>query len=744
VNPARLIAASLLLLVGFCALPAQAADSTPHAEPRIIIGLYADPNGVRPETYRLFRAAELPLNYLGLVLEPHNVAKDVPTLGARDDVRGVLIWLEQTGVSNSAAIVKLMREATQRNIPVVLLEQVPGAFKPDGSEGSLATASEALGLLGIRDLGGYRPYTFDTKIASIDKTYMEFERRFTGPLPPTQIYAPIADGQPLLTLQRADGTRTSPVIVTPKGAFVANDYAVWTEPGDGSRLQWYVNPFALFAHVFKTDMLPKPDPTTLSGRRVYYSQIDGDGWRNITLTEKYRDQRKLSSDVVRLEAIAPYPDLPVSVAPIAADLDPKFFGTPEDQDVARALFALTQVEAGTHTYTHPFQWSYFRPEFYSAKDEQRYAPLYARPIFEAGYDQAGHDVVDTDDGIPLEKGYTTPRAYGDIPFNLDKEVSGSTAFISQFLPPGKKVRVLQWSGDNGPYPQALAAVKKAGLDNINGGDSRRDANFPSYTSVAPYGRISGGLHQIYAGAANEDLFTFNWTSFFAGFRQVLTTIANTDKPRRVSAADVYYHMYSGERDASINALKDVLNAMSRQELAPVATSRYSQIAQGFYSAQLQPIAPNVWRVVNQGALQTLRFDNAQGLSVDYAKSDGILGDRHVGDVLYVTLDSGATAPVIAVTASKPPAAAMPILSDARWEIWSATRSSSSVAFRARGYGPGEMRWRTAPGERWGVTADYGNKTESLMAQADASGLLHFTLPRGAENGITVSMTKSGG
>jgi len=29
--------------------------------------------------------------------------------------------------------------------------------------------------------------------------------------------------------------------------------------------------------------VPKPDTTTLAGRRIYYSHIDGDGWKELTI-----------------------------------------------------------------------------------------------------------------------------------------------------------------------------------------------------------------------------------------------------------------------------------------------------------------------------------------------------------------------------------------------------------------------------------------------------------------------------
>ena len=115
--------------------------------------------------------------------------------------------------------------------------------------------------------------------------------------------------------------------------------------------------------------MPIPDVTTLSGRRVWFSHIDGDGWNNVSRMEAYREKPTIAATVVLKELIAPYPDLPVAVGVIGADIDERY-GTPEAaRTAAHELFALPQVEVATHTYTHPYQWSFF--ESYDRKLEER-------------------------------------------------------------------------------------------------------------------------------------------------------------------------------------------------------------------------------------------------------------------------------------------------------------------------------------------------------------------------------------
>src|SRR5690606_34948022 len=91
-----------------------------------------------------------------------------------------------------------------------------------------------------------------------------------------------------------------------------------------------------------------------------------------------------------------------------------------------------------------------------------------------------------------------------------------------------------------------------------------------------------------------------------------------------------------------------LDAVSEMEIAPVATSRYIEIARGFYSVRLEKLGDMAWRVNDRGALATIRFDDASELDLDPARSEGVIGARHTGGSLHVALDGAAAAPVIAL------------------------------------------------------------------------------------------------
>ena len=72
------------------------------------------------------------------------------------------------------------------------------------------------------------------------------------------------------------------------GGYVSDEYTIFFEPNT-DRLRWTVNPFAFFRKAFGEERFPIPDVTTLSGRRMYFSHIDGDGWNNVSEIEGYRE-----------------------------------------------------------------------------------------------------------------------------------------------------------------------------------------------------------------------------------------------------------------------------------------------------------------------------------------------------------------------------------------------------------------------------------------------------------------------
>jgi hypothetical protein len=202
-------------------------------------------------------------------------------------------------------------------------------------------------------------------------------------------------------------------------------------------------------------------------------------------------------------------------------------------------------------------------------------------------------------------------------------------------------------------------------------------------------------------------------------------------------------MYSGERQASLVALREILNDARRQELTPMAATQYAAIGQGFFTARITELGPKSWRIDQRGALNTLRFDDAKELQLDETKSTGVIGERLNETVLYVALDPAVQSPVVTLRtrAAKPPS--RPLLVDARWNLSNvATTSASTITMRAQGYGAGVMTWHMPRigenVERWEARLDNG---AASLVIADAQGIVRFHLPSGAEEGVGITIQR---
>ncbi|EQD31578.1 hypothetical protein B1B_18059, partial [mine drainage metagenome] len=137
--------------------------------------------------------------------------------------------------------------------------------------------------------------------------------------------------------------------------------------------------------------------------------------------------------------------------------------------------------------------------------------------------------------------------------DLKTEINGSIDWINQnLLPPGKKVMLLQWSGDTRPGKAALAQLATTSVLNINGSDTRFDDNTPSYTFVFPYFRMVGGYIQYFNSDVNDYILTNDWHGPYFGYLNVIKTFERTDRPIRVDPINVYFHFYAGQRESSLN------------------------------------------------------------------------------------------------------------------------------------------------------------------------------------------------
>ena len=219
------------LLILIAALGSSTVPARAEQEPRTVL-LIADAGS---DSAAL---ATPPLTQLGLLVEVHDAGGSLPELDGRQDIRGIVVWLT-IGAVGDPFFADWVRNAVRRDLPVVMMGALPEVEDRFG-------LFLALGLLYGHD---DRAYSYDMRVVDWDEALIGFERRFDRLFPDTPVMRPLdaTQAESLLVLERRGNAadRTHPVIVTRKGAYAADGYAVWTAPGGGAH-RWLVDPVAWF------------------------------------------------------------------------------------------------------------------------------------------------------------------------------------------------------------------------------------------------------------------------------------------------------------------------------------------------------------------------------------------------------------------------------------------------------------------------------------------------------------------
>jgi hypothetical protein len=748
---------------------AAPADAQSLLVRREVLALYDSRHEAEPHLTRIHKYAEMPLNHLGLVAVYWDVEKGLPDPKALERYRGVLTWFEEP-LARPDAYYHWALEVADRGLRLAVLGEPGSEARPD----ILPLMNKVLGIIGLRHSGEFVDVAIAAQPIVKNAAIVEFERKLDPVVPGFALLVAEADDVTAhLTLVSGGSSRSRAsvlVATSPRGGFALGPFTVSYEKLR-NRVGWVLNPFEFFRLALGVERYPVPDVTTLNGRRIYFSHIDGDGWNNISEIEKYKRANTSSAEVVLKELIEPYPDLPVTVGLISGDVDPEIGGDPNGRAIARKLFGLPQVEVGSHTHTHPYNWKFF--ERYNREEETRLIDRQVR-VERRLYDRAIGTMLRLAKKEKPQQTYQRyiagsddlPRTYLRRPFELDLEVEGALRTAEQLAPLGKRAMLYQWSGDTTPFEAAVRATRESGVRNINGGDSRFDMDYPSLAYVPPIGRPVGAERQIYAVNSNENTYTNDWTGPFYAFSKLEETLRNTDLPRRLKAKNVYYHMYSGEKPAALAAVRGHLEAARRGDVIPIAASHYAAIADSFYEAEIRLNAALSWSITKRGDLHTVRFEEAAALTLDRAASQGVLGFRRNGKVLYVALDEDVEDALVVLRegsddAPAPPAAApaasapeqprdgqpvaeagamgappvpvaLPYLVESRWRLSRLRRLPCGFSVLAQGFGDGQMRWAGLAAGRYEITARRGERQlAQQIVEVDASGRAAFAVQASA-------------
>jgi hypothetical protein len=269
--------------------------------------------------------------------------------------------------------------------------------------------------------------------------------------------------------------------------------------------------------------------------------------------------------------------------------------------------------------------------------------------------------------------------------------------------------------------------------------SRFDPEYPSISNLSPL--VSAGPdHFINRPMSDETAYNNKSAVGENAFSALEETVTSTDSPRRLKPFNLNYHAYAGEYPALLRSVKDQLSAASLAALTPVSANCYPAIVDGFFSARIDRVGSAAWRISDRGALQTVRFDSAEGREVDLQSSVGVIGQKRNGSTLYVALDETIEPPVVVLGPLAPSRTASRGLAlvESRWLVRHVVKDECALRFEAQGYGDGSFTWSGAASGAYRIAVDRADKEVwRQRAEADDAGTLKFVLPVSAIEPVTV-------
>jgi len=536
---------------------------------------------------------EAPLNYLGLVVRYHYVDSGPPPSEWIRDTRAILTWFydEQDAPD---WLWPFLEKSVERH-PVRVLHL--------GDFGPLLRDPERLGRwlrrFGLRAQDAYVKDALRVAIELRDPKLCGYEanpRPFavhTGPRsvdPKNRVWVTTRD-----RFERE--VVCNPVVTGNWGAVALDPWFLLDNSEKGER-RWFVDPFTFFREALGMERVPAPHPAVLNGRRMWFCQIDGDGFESLSTVEPGR----ICGHVLTERVLKKY-ELPFTASVIVSSLT-KDYAVEKPTDnmaLARRILRLPNVEPASHGVLHAQDWR--RP--LRAESEPRTIVWYP--------------------------------ALKNFEYSPVAEVRESIRFINErLLDSPRRCGVMLWTGEANPDEAAVAAASDAGCVNLNGGVFRWDAWHDSLAFVTPWARRVGSQLQVYAGAANENAFEGFFDTMPGAFAHIDATITRSGSPRVLKPANLYIHFYSAERPQRLRTVLKLLERWPGADTAPVHASTYARAVQSAVRTARIKRTPRGWRFEEFGDCRTARIDD-EPRSVDLDASRGVLGFRRKGRRLWIHL-----------------------------------------------------------------------------------------------------------
>lgn len=676
----------ILTIIGLmlCNASSVLADNAERV-PRHVIALY---DGSHEQDIRRISAhqlAELPLNHLGLIVRYWDLRQGWPDAERIRASLGVLAWIEVWRLDQPSEFFSWASSVIDAGRRVVLIGSPWDVRDRQGKPAELVEMDGLMRRLGVGIKSLVHDVTYRTTVAMQNKSMMGFERAIGPPFLPYGDYEPTSPPvtSHLVLSPGGQKPRSSHVVVTgPSGGFVERGYAVHQVIESPVRL-WLLDPFLFFSTALGLDNEPRPDPTTLAGRRVFFAQVGSYGADLPSDVFGYRRAHVSAAQVVLEKVVRDYSQLPLNVS-VAA---------PSVSRIEGSLYEIQQD-----------QWL-------------------INAVSRMGHVSLSGDLVNRAVSIPLlasmpgiNMSPELDRLHTDQKDNTDQRITAWNLHQA-WLPSGYQ------------HPVNLAPLVVSVAPNY------LTMRF-SYTELPPFTLpAEGAVRMVYGGITVTDP------------QQFLTehsALKRSEQPRRVRPYGLYFELGSGQDEGRLHRVRKALDQAIEETLIPITVADYAGLVEGFARCDISKTGVRRWQAQSCAPLATLRFDQASGQNVDFDQSDGVIGQRHVQGSLYVALDNTLDQAVIVLRSSMDSghqlAASRPYLIDSRWQVSHVIVKGKDIEFRAQGFGGGQMQWQFPRAGSVAVNVRIGEQVEwTQRVETDQEGLLQLDFPVNGMAGVLVSL-----
>lgn len=737
-----------LFLLGFSVFivgPAAGCETdATQTAPRTILGLYDGGRENGPTDTRLHRFLELPLNHLGYSLRYLDVSDTDLPAPVDPMIAGAISWFDAPlrDPDRFAAWAVAARSDCPDEFSFIVLGDtgLMSDIKPRPTAelyltrlGLVWTArSTLLGDLTTVPEPGSLPPGFESDFVFRPGRYASL-----------RALTPAESGLRVVPAGKSASDGIDLVVQHHPNAYVQQSATLDADSRAAGQF-WIMDPFALLGRALSRELQsPVADVTTLNGRRVYFETVGPEGWLAAAPARTFDEELRLGAENLMTTLIMPFPDLPVTVSVVTGDLDDAVAGKLAEtgRRTAAGIFALPQTAVATSGRSLVRHWAAVSDtaqagakgpaaEGAASLDQtNRLLAVLGRNLRQAFADPYAPAEPQLSDGL---------RQYGQDPFALGAETAEAIKTVRALAPNKSAVPLFLWSGDGKPMPDAREAVTEAGSSGFGGGVTALGPS-ASVSGLSPFYVSDGTPLQVYH-ALPGDLGNLGYPSKDVHALQGLgLLVAQTDRPLRLKPFQLAYSAGTANQFATRSVIERLKHMAVSSDTIPIFAARYVEIVEGFSTVRFTREGLRKWRITDRGGLQTVRFDAAQGLSLDLAESKGALGARRINTSLYVALDPGTVAPLVTLVEDAAPSGMrVPSrqigLLESNLEVISASVTTCLSVFAVSGWGTAEIGIYGDPGARYSYSISAGapQSTGAVLDHSDlvagASGFATLKVP----------------